>query len=264
MFTVNDHTFAICAYGESPFLEECVCSLEQQTLRTNLLMATSTPNELIRGVAERHNIKLFVNDANPGIASDWNFALSCAETPLVTLAHQDDVYAAPYAEHALSRLDSCSDPLIYFCDYGELRNGRFESEASILQVKRKLLGRLEHCGGASKKTSIKRSTISLGNAICCPAVTYNLPLLPSPPFIPGLKSNLDWEAWERFSRLPGSFVYEPEVLMYHRIHGGSETSHLIHDNTRTAEDLAMLKKFWPAPVASLINLAYNRGQASNG
>ena len=52
--------------------------------------------------------------------------------------------------------------------------------------------------------------------------------------------------------------------MHHRIHEESETSNLIRDNTRTKEDLAMLMRFWPAPVARLINVVYARGQRSNG
>lgn len=78
-----------------------------------------------------------------------------------------------------------------------------------------------------------------------------------------MRSNLDWEAWERISRLDGSFVYDDKILMYHRIHEGSETSALIRNNTRTAEDLAMLEKFWPVPVARLINVFYSLGQRSN-
>lgn len=46
------HTFAICAYKESEYLEECILSLKNQTLKTNILMATSTPNEYIKNLAE--------------------------------------------------------------------------------------------------------------------------------------------------------------------------------------------------------------------
>ena len=40
---MNDHTFAICAYKESPYLEECIKSLKNQTIKSNILIATSTP-----------------------------------------------------------------------------------------------------------------------------------------------------------------------------------------------------------------------------
>ena len=29
----NDHTFVICAYGDSPFLEDCINSLLSQTVK---------------------------------------------------------------------------------------------------------------------------------------------------------------------------------------------------------------------------------------
>ena len=88
---------------------------------------------------------------------------------------------------------------------------------------------------------VRRRILSMGSAICCPSVTMVVPNIPMPLFREGLKSNLDWEAWERVSRLQGSFLYDPLVLMYHRIHEGSETTALIKDNTRTEEDLFMFE-----------------------
>ena len=49
---MNDHTFAICAYKESPYLEECIKSLKNQTIKSNILIATSTPNDYIKGIAD--------------------------------------------------------------------------------------------------------------------------------------------------------------------------------------------------------------------
>ena len=37
------HTFVICAYGESPYLEACIRSLLSQTEKSRILCATSTP-----------------------------------------------------------------------------------------------------------------------------------------------------------------------------------------------------------------------------
>ena len=38
----NRHTFAICAYGDSPYLTECLDSLLRQTVKSTILLATST------------------------------------------------------------------------------------------------------------------------------------------------------------------------------------------------------------------------------
>ena len=263
MFDPTEHTFAVCAYGESPFLGECVESLLAQTVRTNIIMATSTPNELIEDTACRYDIPLYVSGQKPGICSDWNHAVSRAGTPLVTIAHQDDTYEPRYAEVALERMGSVERPLIFFTNYGELRGSETVDDNRLLRIKRLLLKPIAR-RGSSDRTRIKRRIISIGSAICCPSVTLNMSVLPDPPFVSTMKSNLDWEAWERFSHLDGSFVYSDEILMHHRIHEGSETSNLIKDNTRTAEDLAMLEKFWPKPIARLINVIYSSGQKSNG
>ena len=263
MFTPADHTFVICAYGESPYLAECVETLKAQTISTNIIMATSTPNSHVKMIAKQNNIPLLINPNGPGIASDWNFAVSCATTPLVTIAHQDDTYEPRYVEYALHKMSKVNKPLIFFTNYGELRDGRIVDENDLLRIKRFLLKPISKKGVAST-TKEKRSLLSKGSAICCPSVTLHVPLLTTPLFKAGMKSNLDWDAWERFSHLDGDFVYANDILMHHRIHEGSETSALIKDNTRTEEDLAMLERFWPKPIARLINLAYMRGQASNG
>lgn len=263
MFDPTDHSFVVCAYKESPYLQECVDSLLAQTQPTHILMATATPNDHIRAIAEQAGIELHVNEAAPGIGSDWNFAVSCAETPLVTLAHQDDTYAPRYAEVMLAKMAEATRPLIFFSDYGELRDGQKVDDDQLLRVKRRLLKPLAKRHGVSRYRHVKRAIIKYGNAICCPSVTLNMSELPHPPFEVEMGSNLDWDAWERFSRREGEFVYANEVLMHHRIHGGSTTSALIEDNTRTDEDLQMLRRFWPAPVAHALNLVYSRGQKSN-
>ena len=51
------HTFVICAYKESEFLEECVESLKKQTIKSNIIMVTSTPNEHIKKIANKYGIK---------------------------------------------------------------------------------------------------------------------------------------------------------------------------------------------------------------
>lgn len=256
------HTFVVSAYGESPFLEECVKSLVSQTIKSDLIVATSTPNDAIRSVSDKYDIRLCVRDGEPGIAPDWNYAIACARSRFVTIAHQDDTYSPDYAERAVLALSAAARPLIFFTDYGELRNGGKVENAALSGVKRRLLVPYRFKGLSSLK-AVKRLPISLGNPICCPAVTYALENLPTPLFQNGLKSNLDWDAWERFSRLPGSFLYDPSIGMYHRVHEGSETSACIADDTRTKEDLAMLERFWPSAMAKLINSFYEKAQNLN-
>ena len=54
------HTFAICAYGDSPYLENCIRPLRRQGEDTDIILCTSTPSDYIRKTAARYEIPVFV------------------------------------------------------------------------------------------------------------------------------------------------------------------------------------------------------------
>lgn len=85
-FTAKDHSFVLCAYGESPYLEDCLQSLLAQTVKTSYAIATTTPNGHIEDVAKKYGVSLYVNEGKPGIAHDWNCAVAHCSTALVTLS----------------------------------------------------------------------------------------------------------------------------------------------------------------------------------
>ena len=105
---IFSHTFVICAYKESEHLEKCIKSLQKQTLKTIIKMVTSTPNDHIRGLAEKYGIELFIRVGASDICDDWNFAYDHADTEWMTVAHQDDVYDRCYAEE-LAKMLKLSD-----------------------------------------------------------------------------------------------------------------------------------------------------------
>ena len=262
MYSFRDHTYAICAYGDSPYLEDCVSSLLGQSLKSEVLLVTSTPSNFISGICDKYQIPCYVNPGPGGISGDWNYAVSCATTNLVTIAHQDDVYLPAYTEEMLSLINQFNTLTLYFSDYGELRyQGRVDSNR-LLNIKRTLLRPLRNKVLASSRF-VRRRCLSLGNPICCPSATLIKTQFREPLFQSNFSCNLDWEAWETLANLKGSFVYNQKVLMLHRIHEESETSHLIEDGRRSAEDLEMLSHFWPVPIARLINRVYGSSQTSN-
>ena len=55
------HTFVICAYKESAYLEECVKSLKEQKKESNIIMVTSTPNDYIKNICEKYDVELKIN-----------------------------------------------------------------------------------------------------------------------------------------------------------------------------------------------------------
>lgn len=265
-YQAADHTFTICAYQESAFLEKCILSLMAQTVRTNVIMVTSTPNAYIKALADQYHIPLYINEQGvkygSNISNDWNFALSKVKTPLATIAHQDDLYKETYAEKILEAANRCENPLILFSDYSEIREDTEVTENKLLKIKRTILSPLKDAHHW-KSVFWRRRVLSIGSAICCPSITYCLSHLSLPVFTKGFRSNMDWEAEERISRLPGEFVYLNEILMSHRIHEGSTTTKVITEEGRGGEDLAMFEKFWPHWMAVFIESKYRSSEDQN-
>lgn len=263
MTNCASHTFVVSAYGESQYLKDCVTSLINQAEHSSICIATATPNQLIQSISREFDLPLYIRNGTPGIADDWNFAVSCAHSPFVTIAHQDDLYSPDYSSRAVFALQKSKKPLIYFTDYGEIRHDKVAQSSQLASIKRRLLKPYSIHALRSIK-AFKRMPLSLGNPICCPSVTYAVDNLPTPLFTSGLRSNLDWDAWERFSKRKGEFIYDSGYIgMYHRVHEDSETSACIVDDVRTKEDLELLSRFWPKAIASKINHYYSKAQDYN-
>ncbi len=258
----QQHTFVICAYKESPYLEECICSLHNQSVRSRVIMTTATPCAFLDRICEKYGIPLFINPDGGEISKDWNYGMKCANTKLVTIAHQDDIYEPDYLKTVLENFQRAEKPLIAFTDYGELRNGKKTEHTHLLRTKEMMLYLLRY-RVFWKSRFIRRRILSLGSAICCPSVTYVKDNLSDTIFMEGYRSDLDWQAWERISARKGSFVYCPSILMYHRIHEESATTRILGDHDRTKEDYEMFCCFWPKCVARILIHFYKNAQNSN-
>lgn len=268
------HSFVICAYKDSPYIEECICSLKGQTVVSPILLATSTPSPYLERLCGKYQIPYCVRKGEPGIAYDWNYALSVADTPYVTIAHQDDLYEPAYAEKIRMQIQQCESAkrkiLILFTDYSELVNGIKYPNRRNLKVKRILLWGIRNPKRQGKRFW-KRQVLRFGNAIACPCVTYHKSHIDEllkkqcreHLFKTQFRSNLDWQAWEWLSSRQGSFIYIPEVLAAHRIHEESETTAVIQDKGRRQEDYEMFCKFWPKWVAQCLTGFYSASEQSN-
>ena len=184
------HTFVVCAYKESQYLEECIQSVLNQNVKSKVIISTGTPNSYIKEIAEKYKLQLFVNPNPSSLASDWNFAMSCAETELITLAHQDDVYEKGYSENIWKAYNKSKNPIILFSDYAELRDGKIVLKNKLLTVKRIMLSPLK-LSGLWNSRFVRRRILSFGSAICCPAVTLVKSMVPEGLFEDNMKSNID-------------------------------------------------------------------------
>lgn len=251
------HAFVVPAWRRSPHLRECLQSLQRQTVPSRIVIATSTPYDGLQALADDHGARLAVHAPNAGIGRDWNFALSQAATPWVTLAHQDDVYLPTFTECTLACADAHPDVVMVMTGYGELpANAAVRSATPMLLVKRLLL-ELGFLGrDAVSRRGAKLRLLRFGCPVPCPSVSLNLAAIGELRFREDLRVNLDWEAWIRLARERGAFGYVRRCLMLHRIHPGSETSAGIREGARAAEDRMMFEALWPRPIARLLARAY--------
>lgn len=254
------HTFVICAYKESPYLEACIQSILPQKEDSEVIVCTSTPNAMIESLCEKYQLPMRVNDAPSSIHGDWNFAVAQAAGAYVTLCHQDDVYEMGYADAMRSAMKEGFD--LFFTDYYELRKGEKHRDGKLLAIKRLLQWPLRF-RFLQRTRFAKRFSLCFGSGICCPAVTYHKEALPMPLFQAGFKSDLDWQTWERLSRGKERFCYVPRPLMCHRIHEDSETSRILNAHQRGNEDYQMFCMFWPKGIARMLTRLYSASEKSN-
>ncbi len=262
-YSAKNHTFVVCAYKESAYLEKCIKSLLKQKMKSKIIITTSTPCKYIENVADKYKLELYVNDAKPDIASDWNYGIYKADTPLVTIAHQDDIYDEEYLEQVLKVLNKARNPILVHTTYYEIRGGKRVYSNRLLRIKKLML--LPQIPSFTwNSIFLRRRILAFGCAICCPSVTYVKERLPQEPFQVGCRADLDWQAWEKYSKLKGAFCYVNKPVMGHRVHEESETSNVIGDGKgRTSEDYQMYRKFWPKWMADLLIKFYVKGQDSN-
>lgn len=261
MSDLSLHTFVVVAYQKSEFLEACLLSLKSQTVPSQILLTTSTPSVFLTEIAQRFGLPLLVNPVQNGIAADWNFAYAQAQTPYVTLAHQDDIYEPDYTKTLLDAVSRCSDLLIAFTDYQELHEEQKRGNSTLLFVKRLLLAPF-WLRSSSNSRLIKRLILTTGNPICCPSVWFNKARIGAFLFSDQYRVNLDWEAWRRLAGYEGSFLFMRTLLVCHRKHETSESTVTIVSDIRKHEDTQLLSQSWGVFLGSLISTVYSLGYSA--
>lgn len=252
-----DHSFVVPAYGCSPHLDSCLASLSNQSAgKSEVIVSSSTPSQKLASIAAHHGAQYFAAERPSGIGSDWNAALGLANRSWVTIAHQDDIYLPGFVARTMEAATASKNAALVFTGYSELtEGGHVRARSTMLRIKSLLIEAAFLGRDRITRTADKLRLFKLGCPIPCPSVTLG-PAMKGFQFREDLKVDLDWEAWIRAARRPGTFVYVREILMHHRIHASSETSHGIRDGVRAREDREMFEALWPRPLAAAIARLY--------
>lgn len=247
------HTFAICAYKDSPYLEECVRSVIKQKMRSKVIICTSTPSDYINKIADKCGVPVYVREGESDIKKDWNFAYDSASTQWVTVAHQDDVYAHTYTSYLWEKVNNSENGLIYFTDYYPLKNDKSKGfKRDPNSYIRHILRSPMKSSCFSSKRIFKNLILSLGNSICCPTVTYNKKLLGDSIFTSEMKFNIDWDTFLKLANMSGAFLYKDKPLVLYRIHDEATSKMFIDNQRRVVEDRIMFGKFYPPFMVDII------------
>lgn len=254
MFT---HTFAVCAYKDSPYLETCIRSLKKQTVSSTIIVCTSTPSSYIKGIAEKYGLPYFVREGKSDIQSDWNFAYEQAKSQLVTIAHQDDYYHRDYARMVQECWQKYEDTTVFSTDCVIIKGRWLQRPGMFLWIK-KLLRIPLRFRGLANHICLKQAILLWGNPIICPSSTYNKEQLGMPLFASPYKFALDWDTLWKLAKRPGRFVCVEKPLIGYRIHEEATTKAFIDNHQRSKEELSMYQKIWPRPVARGLMVFYRK------
>ncbi len=255
------HTFAISAYGESAYLEDCIRSLLAQSSPSGVILCTSTPNRHIRALGQKYGIPLYVRGGKSSLKDDWNYAVQTAVeqtgADLVTVAHQDDLYRKDYAKTLKKAAALYPDMSVFCTRYRTIDENGAPLPTRAEQVKRILRLPLRLRRLADRKL-IKRLPLILGNGIGCPTCTYRTELTGLPLFQNDYRFVIDWETLLRVSGMPGRFICVERELVDYRVHPDAETKKNIDNHNREHEESAVFRQIWPEPLVRLLMHYYKK------
>lgn len=257
------HCFAVCAYRESPYLEECLRSLKTQSVQSAVILCTSTPCAFLSALAKRYEVPLYIRTGKSSLRDDWNFAVDTAAeavgAELVTVAHQDDRYHADYAKTLLAAADRFPDLQLFCTRYrtigadGKPVPGTAEAVKRILRMPLRF-----RC--LSDKRAVKRLCLRFGNSVGCPTCTYVLARTGRPLFRCDYSFVIDWDTLWRLAGECGRFVCAERELVDYRVHSGAATMENIRNHNREREETELFLRMWPRPFVRVLMHFYRKAQ----
>lgn len=232
------HCFAVAAYGESEYLPYLLNSLMAQSVESKVIICTSTPNRFITACSAKFGYPVYVRSGKHGLRDDWNFAYEEGSrlAPLVTIAHQDDLYFPDYTKALLNAYSIFPDMSVFCCHYDTIDRYGNTINGTSERVKQLFLRRRLRNHKISDRTDVKMSALKYGNGIGCPTCTYNVNYCSAPLFRNDYKFVIDWATLIRLAHEPGRFICIEKPLMAYRVHEGAETMRNIRNNNREKEE----------------------------
>ena len=235
---MRKHTFVILAYQESDDLEECIKSVLKQSVKSNVLIATSTPNDYIMDLASEYSIGVMINKEKSNKGNDYNFSLNTMDSELLTIAHQDDLYNRNYTKEIIKKYKENKDATIIFTDNYEINGDKKILKSKRLIRKRHFLLPLKYKFFQNKKY-FKIRSLRKEKFICTSSITFIKKNIKENLFPTNLIYDNDWKALIDLAKENTRFVYLDKKLVGYRLNDDKKNTEKIK------EDKEILKSLYP-------------------
>ncbi len=235
---MKKHTFVILAHNESDDLEECIKSVVKQSVKSNIVIATSTPNDYILELASNYSIGVMINEEESNKGSDYNYAINAYESPLLTIAHQDDLYDRNYTKEILKSYKKNPDATIIFTDNYEISKDKKIIKSKRLFRKRYYLFPLSF-SFFQKKTFFKMRPLTKDKFICTSSITFVKKNIQKNIFPVNLKYDNDWRGLIDLAKEKTKFVYIRKPLVGYRV------DNMLYNDEKIKEDDEIIKELRP-------------------
>lgn len=232
------HTFVILAYNVSDDLEECIKSVINQSVKSNIVIATSTPNDYIMDLASEYSLGVMINKEKSNKGRDYNFAIKSFDTPLVTIAHQDDLYDRNYVKEIKKCYKKHQDATIIFTDNYEIHNDKKIKKSKKLFWIRYYLFPLRFSFFQNKKI-FKLRALRRDKHICTSSITFVKKNIDGDIFPTNLKYDNDWQGLIDLAKKNTKFVYLKEKSVGYRVLEKEE------NKVKDKEDEKILRSMYP-------------------
>lgn len=226
---MRKHTFVILAYQESDDLEECIKSVLKQSVKSNILIATSTPCDYIMEMASLYSLGVMVNESESNKGNDYNFALNTINSPLITIAHQDDLYDRNYTKEILKVYEKQKDATIIFTDNYQIKEDKKIIKNKALRRSHYYLYPLKYRFFQNKKF-FKLRSIRKEKFICTSGITFVMDNISIPLFPTNLYYDNDWKALLELAKENTRFVFIDKKLVGYRLENKRNTIDKIEED----------------------------------
>ena len=211
------HTYVILAYKENDNLEDCIKSIMKQSVKSNVIIATSTENDFIKDLASKYGLGLMVNHEPSNKGRDYNFAIDNFNTELITIAHQDDFYDRNYTKDIINEYKNGNkDTSIFFTDIYELDNDKIIRKSKKLFRRRFMLWPLKFRRFQRNKY-FKLRTLKKEKYFCTSSVTFVKKNIKENFFPENMSYYNDWKGFLDLANSDSKFVFIDKQLVGYRL-----------------------------------------------